>query len=71
MTADGIEQLSESSRNRSRYRPREAIEVARSDGDLREKHPTMRPQALAFSNDRKQRIETSLKPLRRRTFGER
>ena len=64
MTADGIEQLRrELSAIESKVPDLvKAIEVARSDGDLRENAPYHAArEALAFSNDRKQRIETSLK----------
>ena len=64
MTADGIEQLKrELSVIESKVPDLvKAIEIARSDGDLRENAPYHAArEALAFTNDRKQRIETSLK----------
>jgi len=64
MTADGIEALKrELTEVESRVPDLvKAIELARSDGDLRENAPYHAArEALAFNNDRKQRIETSLK----------
>jgi transcription elongation factor GreA len=64
MTADGIESLKRELAELESKVPElvRAIEVARSDGDLRENAPYHAArEALAFSNDRKQRIETSLK----------
>ena len=64
MTADGIEALKRELSELESKVPDlvKAIEVARSDGDLRENAPYHAArEALAFSNDRKQRIEDSLK----------
>ena len=64
MTAEGMEALKRELRELESKTPElvKAIEVARSDGDLRENAPYHAArEALAFSNDRKQRIETSLK----------
>lgn len=64
MTADGIETLKRELAVLEAQVPElvKAIEVARSDGDLRENAPYHAArEALAFSNDRKQRIESSLK----------
>jgi transcription elongation factor GreA len=64
MTADGIETLKRELAVLEAQVPElvKAIEIARSDGDLRENAPYHAArEALAFSNDRKQRIESSLK----------
>jgi transcription elongation factor GreA len=64
MTADGIEALKRELAELEAKVPDlvKAIETARADGDLRENAPYHAArEALAFSNDRKQRIETSLK----------
>ena len=64
MTADGLEALKrELSEIESKVPDLvKSIELARSDGDLRENAPYHAArEALAFTNDRKQRIETSLK----------
>ena len=64
MTADGIDALKrELSEIESKVPDLvKAIQHARSDGDLRENAPYHAArEALAFTNDRKQRIETSLK----------
>lgn len=64
MTADGLDTLKrELSEIESRIPDLvRAIEEARSDGDLRENAPYHAArEALAFTNDRKQRIETALK----------
>lgn len=64
MTADGLEALKrELSEIESKIPDLvKSIEVARSDGDLRENAPYHAArEALAFTNDRKLRIENSLK----------
>jgi transcription elongation factor GreA len=64
MTADGLEALKKELSEIESKVPDlvKAIEHARSDGDLRENAPYHAArEALAFTNDRKQRIETSLK----------
>jgi transcription elongation factor GreA len=64
MTADGLEALKKELTEIESKIPDlvKSIEVARSDGDLRENAPYHAArEALAFTNDRKQRIETSLK----------
>lgn len=64
MTADGLEALKRELTEIEAKIPDlvKSIEVARSDGDLRENAPYHAArEALAFTNDRKQRIETSLK----------
>lgn len=64
MTADGIEALKRELEEIESKVPDlvKAIEVARSDGDLRENAPYHAArEALAFTNDRKARIETSLR----------
>ncbi len=64
MTADGLEALKRELTEIEGRIPDlvKSIEVARSDGDLRENAPYHAArEALAFTNDRKQRIETSLK----------
>jgi transcription elongation factor GreA len=64
MTADGLEALKKELSEIESKIPDlvKSIEVARSDGDLRENAPYHAArEALAFTNDRKQRIETSLK----------
>jgi transcription elongation factor GreA len=64
MTADGLEALKKELTEIESKIPDlvKSIEIARSDGDLRENAPYHAArEALAFTNDRKQRIETSLK----------
>jgi len=64
MTADGIEALKRELEELEAKVPElvRAIEQARSDGDLRENAPYHAArEALAFTNDRKSRIETSLR----------
>jgi transcription elongation factor GreA len=64
MTADGIEALKRELEEVEAKVPDlvRAIEQARSDGDLRENAPYHAArEALAFNNDRKSRIETSLR----------
>jgi len=64
MTADGLETLRRELSEIEATIPAlvNSIEVARSDGDLRENAPYHAArEALAFTNDRKQRIESSLK----------
>lgn len=64
MTAEGLEALKRELTEIEAKIPDlvKSIEVARSDGDLRENAPYHAArEALAFTNDRKQRIETSLK----------
>ncbi len=64
MTAEGLDALKrELSEIESRIPELvRAVEVARSDGDLRENAPYHAArEALAFTNDRKQRIENALK----------
>lgn len=64
MTAEGLEALKRELTDIESKIPDlvKSIEVARSDGDLRENAPYHAArEALAFTNDRKQRIETSLK----------
>jgi transcription elongation factor GreA len=64
MTADGLEALKTELAEIESKVPDlvKSIALARSDGDLRENAPYHAArEALAFTNDRKQRIETSLK----------
>lgn len=64
MTADGLEALKQELAEIESKVPDlvKSIALARSDGDLRENAPYHAArEALAFTNDRKQRIETSLK----------
>ena len=64
MTADGLEALKKELSEIESKIPDlvKSIEHARADGDLRENAPYHAArEALAFTNDRKQRIETSLK----------
>jgi transcription elongation factor GreA len=64
MTAEGLDALKRELSEIEHKIPDlvKAIEVARSDGDLRENAPYHAArEALAFTNDRKQRIEASLK----------
>lgn len=64
MTADGLDALKKELSEIESKVPDlvKAIEEARSDGDLRENAPYHAArEALAFTNDRKQRIETALK----------
>ncbi|MGE0599472.1 MAG: transcription elongation factor GreA [Dehalococcoidia bacterium] len=64
MTADGLEALKQELADLEAKVPDlvKSIALARSDGDLRENAPYHAArEALAFTNDRKQRIETSLK----------
>lgn len=64
MTADGLEALKQELSEIESKVPDlvKSIALARSDGDLRENAPYHAArEALAFTNDRKQRIETSLK----------
>ncbi len=64
MTADGLEALKHELADLESKVPDlvKSIALARSDGDLRENAPYHAArEALAFTNDRKQRIETSLK----------